>query len=75
LFERYFGGVVQYRRDRAAQPDGEMIVFVEAAMRELGHPYSRGAIGKAVTAFKDQRAGYRADLNNRGGQLGRIKQK
>jgi hypothetical protein len=75
LFERHFSGTVKYRRDNDRTPEGEVITFIEAVMHELGRPYSRGAIGKAITAFKDYRAGYRDELEDRDRQLGKIKQK
>jgi hypothetical protein len=72
IFETHFGGTVKYRRDGDGTPEGEVIAFVETAMRELGRFYSRGAIGKAITAFRARRDEYRSELNRRNQPLGKI---
>jgi hypothetical protein len=55
IYERHFLRRAGRSRDKEGQPDGPMVRFIEATLKELGISYSRESIVRAFTRLATQR--------------------
>lgn len=53
IFERRFDLRVTFTRNRDDKPDGALIDFIEAALKEIGVNYSRESIARAITRLRE----------------------